>query len=72
MEKDGTLISEEEFLARLGAAPPPTPDDASMLFDGRKLDSKEAVLAWLAEVGPLIEADRAAGRIPDVAELRGH
>ena len=31
--------------------------DVSITRDGRRLDSKEAVLAWLADV----EADRAAG-----------
>ena len=51
-------LSSEEFLARLRNAAPPTPDDVSILRDGRRLDSKEAVLKWLAEV----EADRAAGR----------
>lgn len=39
-------------------APPPTPDDVTVLFDGRRLDSKEKVLEWLAE----IESDRTAGR----------
>jgi hypothetical protein len=60
--KRSPLISEEEFLARLAAAPPPTPDDVSILVDGRRLDSKEAVLEWLAEV----EADRKAGRFVDL------
>ncbi|MEO7556642.1 MAG: hypothetical protein ABIV94_08580 [Acidimicrobiales bacterium] len=65
------LVSEEEFIARLKAAPGPTPDDVSITFDGRRLDSKAAVLAWWAEIEPLIEADRAAGRFPTVEELRG-
>jgi hypothetical protein len=43
------------------AAAPPTPDDVSITRDGRRLDSKEAVEAWLAEV----EAERAAGRYVD-------
>ena len=51
-------LSSEEFLERLRNAGPPTPDDVSITLDGRRLDSKEAVLQWLAEV----EADRAAGR----------
>lgn len=51
-------LSSEEFVARLREAGPPTSDDISITRDGRRLDSKEAVLAWLAEV----EADRAAGR----------
>ncbi len=51
-------LSAAEFVARVRAAAPPTDDDVSITRDGRRLDSKEAVLAWLAEV----EADRAAGR----------
>jgi hypothetical protein len=51
-------LSREEFVARVQAAAPSTPDDVSITLDGRRLDSREAVLAWLAEV----EADRAAGR----------
>ncbi|MGQ0744314.1 MAG: helix-turn-helix domain-containing protein [Acidimicrobiales bacterium] len=61
LESDGstlTPLSGDEFLARVLGAPPPTVDDVSITLDGRRLDSKEAVLAWLAEV----EAERAAGR----------
>lgn len=45
-------------MAGFVAAAPPTQDNVSVTRDGRRLDSKEAVLAFLAEV----EADRAAGR----------
>ena len=31
-------------------AAPPTEDDVTILWDGRRLDSKEAVMEWLAEV----------------------
>lgn len=64
---DGTLrpvpkrvlrLSSEEFVARVRAAGPATDDDVSITRDGRRLDSKEAVLAWLAD----LEAERAAGR----------
>lgn len=51
-------LSGDEFVARVRAAAPSTPDDVSITRDGRRLDSKDAVLAWLAEV----EADRQAGR----------
>ena len=51
-------ISDEEFEARVRAAGHATPDDVSITKDGRRLDSREAVLDWLAEV----EAERAAGR----------
>ena len=37
---------------------PPTPDDVTITLDGRRIDTKEKAIAWLAE----IEADRAAGR----------
>lgn len=53
------LITLEEMQAGLKNAPPPTTDDVSITLDGRRLDSKEAVLAWLADV----EADIAAGRL---------
>lgn len=39
---------------------PPTPDDVSITTDGRRLDSKESVLAWWAEVGPDVEEEEAA------------
>jgi hypothetical protein len=34
----------------LSDAPPPTPDDVSITTDGRRLDSKEAVLRFFAEL----------------------
>lgn len=64
-------LSGDEFVARLRAAGRPTPDDVSITFDGRRLDSRQAVLVWWAEVEPLIEADRSAGRLADPDELRG-
>ena len=73
MTGNARLVSEQEFIERLESAPRATPDDVSRTFDdGRRLDSKEAVLAWWTEVEPLIDADRAKGHIPTVAELRGH
>lgn len=57
-------LSGDEFVARVRAAAPATPDDVSITLDGRRLDSKEAVLAWLAEV----EAERAAGRFVEFHE----
>ena len=32
-------------------ARPSTADDMTILWDGRRLDSREAVMVWLAEVG---------------------
>lgn len=71
MAGSARLVSEQEFIELLEAAPQATPDDVSKTFDGRRLDSKEAVLAWWAEVEPLIEADRAEDHLPTVEELRG-
>jgi hypothetical protein len=44
------VMSAEELFERVRHAPPPTDDDVTILWDGRRLDSKEKVLAWLAEV----------------------
>ena len=52
------MATFEELSASYRVAAPPTEDDVTLLFDGRRLDSKEKVLAWLGE----IEADRACGR----------
>lgn len=57
-------ITLDEIQAALEKAPPRTPDDVSITLDGRRLDSKEAVLAWCAEV----EADIAAGRLVTLAD----
>jgi len=54
-------LSAEEFAERVALAPPPTVDDVSITRDGRRLDSKDAVLAWVAEV----EEDRSAGRFAE-------
>ncbi len=62
MASDGLPLSADEFLARVLAGAPSTADDVSITLDGRRLDSKEAVLAWLTEV----EADRAAGRFVEL------
>jgi hypothetical protein len=35
------------------SAEPPTEDDVTVLLDGRRLDSKESVEAWLKEVEAL-------------------
>jgi len=44
------VMSAEELFERVRYAPPPTDDDVTILWDGRRLDSKEKVLEWLAEV----------------------
>ncbi len=51
-------MSLEEF--ERGLVLRPTPDDVSITRDGRRLDSKDAVLTWWAEVAPEIEGEEAA------------
>jgi hypothetical protein len=51
------LTAEEWMAAASKIDRPPTPDDVSITLDGRRLDFKEKVLEWLAE----IEAERKAG-----------
>jgi hypothetical protein len=43
-------MTAEELFERVRHAAPPTPDDVTILWDGRRLDSRAAVMAWLAEV----------------------
>ena len=58
MSTQRVTVTLEELAESYRSAPVPTPDDVTVLFDGRRLDSKAKVLEWLAE----IDADRAAGR----------
>jgi hypothetical protein len=44
------VMTAEELVERVRHAPPPTEDDVTILWDGRRLDSREAALQWLAEV----------------------
>lgn len=48
------VLSLSELTEAVRGDPPPTADDVSITFDGRRLDSKEKVLAFFAEV----EADQ--------------
>lgn len=54
MARRALPLSGDEFVERVQMAARPTPDDVSITRDGRRLDSEEAVLAWLSEV----EAER--------------
>jgi hypothetical protein len=45
------------------SAEPPTADDVTVLLDGRRLDSKESIEAWLRE----LEALRALEAVIDDA-----
>ena len=40
------VLTAEKFNEMLRDAPPPTDDDVSITLDGRRLDSKEAVVAF--------------------------
>jgi hypothetical protein len=55
-------MTAEEWLEGMRHARPVDPGDVTVLWDGRRLESREAVVAWLAE----IEAKRAR----DAAETR--
>jgi hypothetical protein len=49
-------LSWDELRSTLEGGGPPTDDDVSITTDGRRLDSKEAALEFLAE----LEAEREA------------
>ena len=60
--------SFDELVDLVRHGPPPTADDVSITMDGRRLDTKDKVLAFLAE----IEAERAAGvTVEDLVERYG-
>ncbi len=44
------VLTAEEWFEGMRHALPSTGDDVTVLWDGRRLDSREAVLEWLAEV----------------------
>jgi hypothetical protein len=44
------VLTVEEWFERMRHAPPPTDDDVTILWDGRRLDSREKVMEWLAEI----------------------
>jgi hypothetical protein len=52
------VLTFEQLAEAVRDAPPPTADDVSITWDGRRLDSREAVLKVLAE----LEAARSSGR----------
>jgi hypothetical protein len=52
------MLTFEKLNDDFRRAAPSGPEDVTVLLDGRRLDSREKVLAWIAEV----ESDRAAGR----------
>jgi hypothetical protein len=44
------LLTVGELIERMRRADPPTADDVPITFDGRRLDSPEAVRAWLIDL----------------------
>lgn len=54
------IMTAEELFERLRNAPPPTDDDVTILWDGRRIDSKEAALRWLQELEEIRAQERAA------------
>lgn len=44
-----SVTTIEERIALLESAPRATSDEVTTLIDGRRLDSREAIEAWLAE-----------------------
>jgi len=44
------VMTAEELAEDLRHASPPTPDDVTILRDGRRIDSRESALAWLTEL----------------------
>ena len=58
------VVTAEELIERVRDAPPPS-DDVSILPDGRRLDSREAVLTWLAEVDAKRRQEHRTGEAGD-------
>jgi hypothetical protein len=57
-------MTAEEWFEGMRHAAPPTDDDVTILWDGRRLDSKEAVMEWIAEV-EAVRAKEAAAAADD-------
>ena len=62
-QSNGPVKTVAELAERMRFAKPPTEDDVTALPDGRRLDSREAVEAWLIEV----EAIRASEAATDAS-----
>jgi hypothetical protein len=48
-----------EWAERMRSAGPPTEDDVTVLIDGRRLNSRETVEAWLDEIEAIRESETA-------------
>jgi hypothetical protein len=56
------VLTAEQLIERVRSAPPPTDDDVTILWDGRRIDSREKALEWLAEI-EVARAEEAAAAI---------
>lgn len=56
------VMTVEQLAESLRHGRSPTADDVTVLWDGRRIDSKEAALQWLAELEAERAAEAAAGR----------
>jgi hypothetical protein len=54
------VMTAEELIERVRRAGPPASDDVTILWDGRRLDSREAAMEWLAEVAAKCTEEAAA------------
>jgi hypothetical protein len=54
-------MTAEELFERMGDAGPPSGDDVPVTFDGRRLETPDAVREWLSDLA----ARRAAARSHD-------
>lgn len=64
MTTDELPITVEELESGLADAPGRTDDEVPVTLDGRRLDSRDAVLAWCADV----EREIAAGHSVTLAD----
>lgn len=53
------VLTAEELFERVRHAPPPSEDDVTTLWDGTRIDSKEAAIKWLLEVDEARSRERA-------------
>jgi hypothetical protein len=52
------VLTLGELIESARTARPPTPDDVSVTIDGRRLDTREKVLAWIDELNAARAAER--------------
>jgi hypothetical protein len=52
------VLTLGELIESARTGRPPTPDDVSVTSDGRRLDTREKVLAWIDELNAARAAER--------------